>query len=32
MQERAPSTDLNSRALAILRIDVGALFLVFGEY
>ena len=32
MQEHAPSTDLNSRALAILRIGVGALFLIFGEY
>jgi thiosulfate dehydrogenase (quinone) large subunit len=32
MQERAPSTDVNSRALAILRIGVGILFLIFGEY
>jgi thiosulfate dehydrogenase (quinone) large subunit len=32
MQERAPSTDVNSGALAILRIGVGILFLIFGEY
>src|SRR5215510_2798784 len=32
MQEHPPSTDINSRALAILRIGVGALFLIFGEY
>ena len=32
MQERAPSTEVNSRALAILRIGVGGLFLLFGEY
>jgi thiosulfate dehydrogenase (quinone) large subunit len=32
MQERAPSTDVNSLALAILRIGVGILFLIFGEY
>ena len=32
MQEHQPSTDLNSRALAMLRIGVGALFLIFGEY
>jgi uncharacterized membrane protein YphA (DoxX/SURF4 family) len=32
MQERALSPDLNSRALAILRIGVGALFLIFGAY
>lgn len=32
MQEQPPSLDLNSRALAILRIGVGVLFLIFGEY
>jgi thiosulfate dehydrogenase [quinone] large subunit len=32
MQERAPLTDVNSRALAVLRLGVGALFLLFGEY
>ena len=32
MQEHRPSTDLNARALAILRIGVGLLFLIFGEY
>jgi thiosulfate dehydrogenase (quinone) large subunit len=32
MQEHQPSTDVNSRALAMLRIGVGALFLIFGEY
>jgi thiosulfate dehydrogenase [quinone] large subunit len=32
MQEHRPSTDVNSRALAILRIGVGALFLIFAEY
>jgi thiosulfate dehydrogenase (quinone) large subunit len=32
MQEHQPSTDANSRALAIVRIGVGALFLIFGEY
>lgn len=31
MQEQ-PSTDLNARALAILRIGVGVFFLIFGEY
>src|SRR5213075_452554 len=31
MQETQPSTDMNSRALAVLRIGVGALFLIFGE-
>ncbi len=32
MQEQSLSTDLNSRALAALRIGVGVLFLIFGEY
>lgn len=32
MQEHPPSTDLNSRALALLRIGVGVFFLIFGEY
>src|SRR5437764_7364495 len=32
MQEQPPSPDLNSRALAVLRIGVGALFFLFGEY
>ena len=32
MQEHQPSTDLNSRALAMLRIGVGVFFLIFGEY
>ena len=32
MQEHPPSTDLNSRALAMLRIGVGVFFLIFGEY
>lgn len=32
MQERQPLTDINSRALALLRIGVGVLFLIFGEY
>jgi thiosulfate dehydrogenase [quinone] large subunit len=32
MQEHHPLSDVNSRALAILRIGVGALFLIFGEY
>jgi len=32
MQEHQPSTDINSRALAMLRIGVGAFFLIFGEY
>lgn len=32
MQEYPPSTDLNSRALAMLRIGVGIFFLIFGEY
>ena len=32
MGELLSSTELNSRALAILRIGVGALFLIFGEY
>ena len=32
MAELPSSTDMNSRALAILRIGVGALFLIFGEY
>ena len=32
MGELASSTDVNSRALAILRLGVGALFFIFGEY
>lgn len=32
MQGHPPSPDLNSRALAVLRIGVGALFFIFGEY
>jgi thiosulfate dehydrogenase (quinone) large subunit len=32
MQEQPSATDLNSRALAVLRIGVGILFLIFGEY
>src|SRR5215831_2142849 len=32
MGELRRSTELNSRALAILRIGVGALFLIFGQY
>ena len=28
----APTTDANTRALAYLRIGVGVLFLIFGEY
>jgi thiosulfate dehydrogenase (quinone) large subunit len=32
MQARPSATDLNSRALAALRIGVGILFLIFGEY
>ncbi len=32
MQEQQPSPDINSRALAMLRIGVGVLFLIFGEY
>ena len=32
MQEHRPSTDVNSRALATLRIGVGVFFLIFGEY
>jgi len=32
MQEHPPSTDLNSRSLAMLRIGVGVFFLIFGEY
>lgn len=32
MEELQPSTDLNSRALAMLRVGVGVLFLIFGEY
>ncbi len=30
--ELPSSTDMNCRALAVLRIGVGALFLIFGEY
>lgn len=32
MQSQPSATDLNSRALAALRIGVGTLFLIFGEY
>jgi thiosulfate dehydrogenase (quinone) large subunit len=32
MHENQPSTDLDSRALAMLRVGVGILFLIFGEY
>ncbi len=32
MQAQPSATDLNSRALAALRIGVGLLFLIFGEY
>ena len=32
MQEHQPSPDLNSRALAVLRIGVGIFFFIFGEY
>ena len=32
MQQETPSTDINSRALAMLRIGVGIFFLIFGEY
>lgn len=32
MQELQSSNDVNSRALAMLRIGVGAFFLIFGEY
>src|SRR5215469_4497619 len=32
MGELRSSTELNSRALAIVRLGVGALFLIFGEY
>ncbi len=32
MQAQRSATDLNSRALAVLRIGVGILFLIFGEY
>lgn len=32
MQEHQPSTDVNSRALAMLRIGVGLFFFIFGEY
>ena len=32
MGELPPSTAMNSRALAMLRLGVGALFLIFGEY
>src|SRR5690349_22643461 len=32
MQEHQPSTDVNSRALAMLRVGVGIFFLIFGEY
>ena len=32
MQVPPSATDVNSRALAVLRIGVGILFLIFGEY
>jgi uncharacterized membrane protein YphA (DoxX/SURF4 family) len=32
MQARDHSCDVNSRAMAVLRIGVGVLFLIFGEY
>lgn len=32
MQQQTPSADINSRALAVLRIGVGVFFLIFGEY
>jgi len=32
MPEKLPSLDVNSRALALLRIGVGCFFLIFGEY
>ena len=32
MPEQLPSLDVNSRALALLRIGVGCFFLIFGEY
>ena len=32
LQEKAPSPDINSRSLALLRIGVGVFFLIFGEY
>ena len=32
MQEHQPSLDVNSRALALLRVGVGLFFLIFGEY
>ena len=32
MQEHQPSKDLNSRALAMLRIGGGIFFFIFGEY
>src|SRR5438874_13830550 len=32
MQATQPSPDMNSRAVAVLRIGVGTLFLIFGEY
>src|SRR5207245_2367354 len=32
MQAQPSATDLNSRALAALRIGVGILFLIFGQY
>ncbi len=32
MQEPQPSPDMNSRALAVLRVGVGVFFLIFGEY
>lgn len=32
MQEHQPSTAVNSRALAMLRIGVGLFFFIFGEY
>jgi thiosulfate dehydrogenase [quinone] large subunit len=32
MQEHPPSSDVNTRALAVLRMGVGVFFLIFGEY
>jgi len=32
VQEPQPPPDMNSRALAVLRVGVGVFFLIFGEY
>jgi uncharacterized membrane protein YphA (DoxX/SURF4 family) len=32
MTQRPPFADVNARALAVIRIGVGILFLIFGEY